>query len=228
MATAAKVSQSPRGLSITRCARQILDELKRAPPAHTAAWRAKRRRWSRELADEPPRAVIALAVTLVKHGLWARLTAYELIAQHRDAIAALDAASVRRLANGLADWPSVDTFGCLVAGPAWRDGHVGMREIDAWVGSSDRWQRRLALVCTVALNVRARGGHGDPARTLRVCRQLVADRDDMVVKALSWALRTLVFWDPRGVRSFLREHAATLAPRVRREVTRKLQTGRKN
>jgi hypothetical protein len=47
-------------------------------------------------------------------------------------------------------------------------------------------------VSTVALNVRSRGGSGDVPRTLAVCRFLVADPDDMAVKALSWALRELV------------------------------------
>jgi 3-methyladenine DNA glycosylase AlkD len=40
-------------------------------------------------------------------------------------------------------------------------------------------------------------------RTLDICRRLAADGDDMVVKALSWALRELVVWDPEAVRRFL-------------------------
>jgi 3-methyladenine DNA glycosylase AlkD len=76
--------------------------------------------------------------------------------------------------------------------------------------------------------VRARGGRGDVARTLAVCRQVVDDRDDMVVKALSWALRSLVEWDRSAVSAFLAQHEDTLAGRVKREVTSKLRTGRKN
>jgi 3-methyladenine DNA glycosylase AlkD len=79
----------------------------------------------------------------------------------------------------------------------------------------------------VPLNSRARGGQGDTARTLRVCAALVDDRDDMVVKALSWALRELSKRDPQSVARFLREHESNLAPRVRREVRTKLETGRK-
>ena len=48
---------------------------------------------------------------------------------------------------------------------------------------------------------------------------------DMVVKALSWALRELVFRDPGAVRDFLDGH--DVARRVRREVITKLETGRK-
>jgi 3-methyladenine DNA glycosylase AlkD len=49
----------------------------------------------------------------------------------------------------------------------------------------------------------------------------------MVVKALSWALRALAVWDAAAVRAFLDAHGGGLAARVRREVRRKLETGRK-
>ena len=65
-------------------------------------------------------------------------------------------------------------------------------------------------------------------KTLMVCEMLVADRDDMVVKALSWALRELSKRDPKAVSKFLREHDGVLAARVVREVNNKLTTGLKN
>ena len=58
-----------------------------------------------------------------------------------------------------------------------------------------------------------------------MCTRLVADRDDMVVKALSWALRVLSKPDPKSVRKFLAEHRKDLASRVVREVETKLATG---
>jgi 3-methyladenine DNA glycosylase AlkD len=57
---------------------------------------------------------------------------------------------------------------------------------------------------------------------------VVADRDDMVVKAVSWALRSLLEWDRVAVANFLKEHDAALAARIKREVSNKLRTGRKN
>jgi 3-methyladenine DNA glycosylase AlkD len=83
-------------------------------------------------------------------------------------------------------------------------------------------------VSTVALNNKARGGSGDTDRTLMICDMLVEDRDDMVVKALSWALRELSKRDPEAVRKFMQENKRRLAPRVTREVNNKLQTGLKN
>jgi 3-methyladenine DNA glycosylase AlkD len=119
-------------------------------------------------------------------------------------------------------------FGCYLAGPAWREHQVSERLIHSWVRSKDRWWRRAALVSTVPLNNKARGGTGDPVRTLKICELLVADRDEMVVKALSWALRELAKRDPDSVREFLRRTNDKLAPRVIREVNNKLSTGLKN
>jgi len=56
---------------------------------------------------------------------------------------------------------------------------------------------------------------------------LVDDHEDMVVMALSWALRALLLHDPYAVSEFLEEHDAVLAARVKREVRNKLETGLK-
>jgi 3-methyladenine DNA glycosylase AlkD len=63
---------------------------------------------------------------------------------------------------------------------------------------------------------------------LCICTELIADRDDMVVKALSWSLRSLVWHDPAAVTAFLDEHQRDLAARVLREVNNKLNTGLKS
>ena len=85
-----------------------------------------------------------------------------------------------------------------------------------------------ALVSTVPLNSKSRGGTGDTHRTLQVCRLLDRDRDPMVARALSWALRELTKRDPRGVREFLANRKDALPAPVRREVNNKLKTGVKN
>lgn len=122
----------------------------------------------------------------------------------------------------------MDTFAVYLSGPAWRERQAPDSLIAHWARSNDRWRRRAALVSTVPLNLRSRGGAGDADRTLAICRMLIDDRDDMVVKALSWALRELAKHDPRPVQAFLREHEDALAARVLREVRHKLTTGLKN
>lgn len=208
-------------------AASIRNFLQSSPPESLSAWRIQRRNWSRELKSRPAQQVIELGLELIDIHPWGRLTAYELIACHPSGIVTLTPQLLSRLGHGLNDWGSVDTFACYLAGPAWREGRLPTRHIHTWLRSPDRWKRRTAVVCTVALNVRARGGHGDVERTLDVCRRVVADRDDMVVKAVSWALRSLVEWDRAAVANFLKEHDAALAARIKREVSNKLRTGRK-
>ncbi|MEX2153083.1 MAG: DNA alkylation repair protein [Gemmatimonadaceae bacterium] len=191
--------------------------------------RRLRRHYTRSLAQSPPSIVRAVARELLRTPGWTtRLVAYELLAGHREAFASLRERDVVAMGRGLSDWGSVDLFGVTVSGPAWRMGLVSDRTVQRWAKSSDRWQRRLALVSTVALNSRARGGSGDMRRTLPVCRGLVADREDMVVKAMSWALREAVKRDAAAVRQFISKHEGHLAPRVLREVRSKLLTGRKS
>jgi 3-methyladenine DNA glycosylase AlkD len=78
------------------------------------------------------------------------------------------------------------------------------------------------------LNNKARGGQGDAIRTLAICNLVVDDREEMVVKALSWSLRELAKRDRRSVKNFLDEKHTHLSPRVVREVNNKLKTGLKN
>jgi 3-methyladenine DNA glycosylase AlkD len=172
--------------------------------------------------------MISLALKLTRRLIVPRFFAYELVQHHAEALHSLKAKSLEDFGRGNDNWGAVDTFACYLAGPVWRERQVSDALIRRWARSKDRWWRRTALVCTVALNTKARGGKGDSLRTLNICELLTADRDDMVVKALSWALRELSKRDPQAVRRFLKEHQRVLAPRVVREVSNKLQTGLKN
>ena len=210
----------------------LLDELDgrlAATPSAAGPLRRLRREYTRRLAAAPAADVLALAGALLdRGGIERRAVAYELIHYHRAALLGLRARDLERLGRGLDGWGAVDGFGLYLAGPAWRERQVSDAVILRWARSKDRWWRRAALVGTVPLNSRARGGSGDPARTLAVCRSLVADRDDMVVKAMSWALRELAKRDPPAARRFVAAHRGELAARALREVTNKLETGLKN
>ena len=157
-----------------------------------------------------------------------RWQAYELIAGHQAAFQSLGADELEELGQGINSWWTTDSFARTLSGPAWRDGLVADELIVKWAGSPDLWWRRAALVSTVAFNIRSQGGKGDVPRTLSICRMLVADHEDMVVKGLSWALRELVYFDPQAVEGFLKEYDQVLAGRVKREVGSKLRTGLKN
>jgi 3-methyladenine DNA glycosylase AlkD len=153
--------------------------------------------------------------------------AYELLYSHPSRLSMLDASSIEQLGGGMDTWGAVDAFARYISGPAWQRGVIDDELIHRWAASKDRWWRRAALVSTVPLNLRVAGGTGDTQRTLDICARLIDDRDDMVVKALSWALREVVIWDPDAVRRFLADHSERVAARVRREVTSKLDIGLK-
>ncbi len=194
----------------------------------TPTYREVAQSLGRQIADRPADQVLALALALQTTGVHeARQVAYELLGARRDVSRLLDRSTLEALGAGLDNWVSVDTFGVLLAGRALRERRLTEADLLAWAGSSDRWWRRAALVSTTGWNQRSRGGRGEVPGTLRVCAALVEDRDDMVVKALSWALRMLAHWDPEAVRGFLDAHAGRVAARARREVLTKLQTGTK-
>ena len=221
MQTDSELQSKARDLAL-----EVDRQVKALPKAKTLEMRSVSRALARQLRDDPPQLVVAVSLQLLRMGY--RLIAHELIAWHKAALQSLDIESVEMLAGDLDSWHSVDVFCICVAGPCWREGQISDQDIARWASDASPWWRRSALVATTSLTVRARGGYGDSDRTLAVARMLIEDRHDTVVKALSWALRELVPWEPDRVEAFLEEHWDSLAARVRREVRNKLDTGLKN
>jgi 3-methyladenine DNA glycosylase AlkD len=221
------MTQSPVPGSEQALAAQIDAEIRALPVPNTPNIRAVRRKYTRELRGAEAGYVLDLARELLGRSDH-RWVAYELIREHPAAFAGLGEVELVELGQGIDSWWTVDAFARILSGSAWLRGQVEEPLIHAWARSDDLWWRRSALVSTVALNTRSQGGLGDTPRTLAVCRLLAADPEDMVVKALSWALRALVTHDPEAVRAFLEDYDGVLAPRVKREVTNKLETGLKN
>lgn len=222
------MAESPLKADVPRLLGDLDARLRQVRSAGTQEIRTVRRAMSREVERAGPSVVLALANRLVaRDGAFDRFLAYEIITSHPRALARLRTPDLRRLGRGMDSWGDVDTFACYVAGPAWRERQVTNAEIARWVRSKDRWWRRAGVVSTVPLNSRARGGTGDAARTLAICRLALDDRDPMVVKALSWALRELTKRSPAEVERFLDEHETRVPALVRREVRSKLRTGLK-
>lgn len=206
--------------------RQIEDAI--SSGANTAGIRIVRKSISRRIADWDRDSVLRLAHHSIRLSSTGRFVAYELVESHAPVMSAITIAEVESLGAGMSSWAEVDTFSIYVAGPAWRASRISDSEIQRWAKSEDRWWRRAALVATVPLNSIARGGTGDGRRTLAICRMLLRDRDDMVVKALSWALRALGTRERAQVEQFLSDYRDNLAARVIREVNNKLTTGLKS
>ena len=189
--------------------------------------RAVRRRYSQQLKHATADYVLGVACKLVAIHPHPWL-GYELLRNHRPAFKSLRLRDLEELGRGMSSWDTVDAFGRYLGGPVWLNGQITDEDIAGWAQSNDLWWRRAALVSTVALNMKVDGGTGDTERTLAVCRMLVDDKEDMIVKAMSWALRALVPHNPDAVRGFLSEYDGRLAARIKREVNNKLKTGLKN
>jgi 3-methyladenine DNA glycosylase AlkD len=206
----------------------ILARARAGVPEARTIRKALSARLKRESGPDVVQVGLAIAAAPPMKAARARWVGWELIKGHRAAAESLDLATVEALGAGNSTWDEVDGYGIYVLGPAWLRGQVSDADILRWAGDADLWKRRAALVATVVLNSKTHGGGGDARRTLMVAERLVDDREDMVVKAMSWALRMLVSWDREAVVRFMTAHDARLAARVKREVRTKLVTCRKN
>jgi 3-methyladenine DNA glycosylase AlkD len=205
---------------------EIRAEIAALPTRDTPSLRAVRKAWSAKLKGEPAAEVIAAAQALERMGgQGGKWIGYELIRFHPGAFAAVTEAEVADFASRIESWYATDAFGTILSGPLWAKGRISDGLIDGWSRHDGIWFRRSALVATVGLNGSVAGG--DPGRTLPICLRLAGDREDMVEKAVSWALRYLSQKDRGAVVAFMDEHGDRFCARVRREVRHKLTTGRK-
>ena len=172
---------------------------------------------------------IALCKALVKLDIFeCQVIAYELIGRTKKLLNALSYQDLMDLWRNLDNWASVDHYTVGIYGILWGKGVVEDHHIAKLLESDNFWDRRVAVVATVALNLKSRGGMGDTPRTLAVCEKVVDDREDLIRKALSWALRELSKRDPQAVRDFMDRYKNRLAGLVIREVNHKLDFGTKN
>lgn len=206
----------------------VSHELNSLEKVNAASLRALWQELSPRVESLSPRDTIRLAFKIVDADPPAAVPiVYGMLLYHPTALSHLRVADLERIGKTMEGWGEVDCVAGL-AGVAWRNGQIEDSDVHSWAGSANRWWRRAALVSTVPLNMKSHGGTGDAKRTLAVCRLLVNDRDDMVVKAMSWALRALSTREPKRVDGFLAKYGDRLAARVSREVRNKLTTGRKD
>ena len=154
--------------------------------------------------------------------------AFEFLGNDKKAMKVLSEKDIDDLGKNLDNWLSVDYYAALFVGYAWRNGVIKIEKIKSYLESKDFWIRRIALVATIALNQKARGGEGDPEQTLEICQLAVDDHQTMMVKAMSWALRELAKRDPGPVEKFVDKYEGRLHKKVLREVRSKLTSSTKN
>lgn len=182
-----------------------------------------------EIKNISAREKIELAIQFVHTNIFEMgQMAYDMIGNDKHLLQELTNHDLGRLNYQLDNWASVDAFGVYVHGKAWRQGTLCDQDLLQLVSDENLWQRRLAVVSTVALNRKANGGTGDAEQTLMICKEVVEDYEDLVVKALSWALRELSKQDQQVVKDFIDTYDQILHNRVLREVNNKLNYGLKN
>lgn len=154
--------------------------------------------------------------------------AFEYLQSQKTLLKSINEEYITSIEKNLDNWLSVDYFGAIVVGCAWRENYISTEKVKAYLKYECFWMRRIAIVATISLNQKARGGYGDSKRTIEICKLVVNDHEEMIVKALSWALRELAKIDKAVVEAFIDEYVYCLHKKVLREVRNKLVTGLKN
>lgn len=195
----------------------------------TPDFRVLLRNWQKEFRKQPPGKLVEFARQLVETGIFElNQLAFEMLWKNKTALELLRLDDIEFLGKNMDNWATTDAFSVMISGFAWQNGQISDEDVLHWLESENRWWRRAAIVSTVGLNLKSRGGTGDTRRTLMICEKVTGDRDAMIVKALSWALRELSKHDKPAVAAFMKRHETELANRVRREVLTKLTTGKKS
>lgn len=195
----------------------------------TPDFRVLIKEWWIELKNWPPEKLIQFAKELVATRIFeCNQLAYELLSKNTNALRLLKLKDLEELGKNMDNWATTDCFSVMISGWAWREKQISDADVLNWLETGNLWWRRAAIVSTVALNLRSRGGKGDAARTLMICEKVIPNREKLIVKALSWALRELSKSDKPAVERFMEKYDLQIAPLARREICTKLETGRKN
>ncbi|MFQ6102340.1 MAG: DNA alkylation repair protein [Anaerolineae bacterium] len=157
-----------------------------------------------------------------------RLLAIYLLGRYKRRIPDLTWAHFERWRQDLDNWEVTDGLAVWVLSP-WllADPESRLRYLQMLIADEGMWSRRLALVATVPIN----RGHTDftiPDLTLELIDRVKEEKDPMITKAVSWALREMSKMHADRVAAYLEENRGVLAAHVVREVSNKLRTGLKS
>jgi 3-methyladenine DNA glycosylase AlkD len=159
---------------------------------------------AKELGELPLAEVEEL---LESHWHEARLLALVLLTNAYRAGSATERAKIYRLymrrTDRINNWDLVD-----VSAPGVVGAHLFGRSrtpLFRLARSKNLWERRIAIVATQHFIQR-----GDFADTLRIARTLIADKHDLIHKAVGWMLREVGKRDERTLTRFLDRYAGAL------------------
>lgn len=185
------------------------------------------RAWRRDHPEANPDLVFALV-----ESLWngesrdERILGLEILFLHPEIVNGLSRDVFDRWRLDIDNWGVCDFLATRILGP-WVENVPAdrLRYLEMLVGDSHLFSRRLGLVSSVHLN---RDGTEYGEWTLGQVDRVIDERDPMITKAVSWALRQMVKHQPSAVEAYVESRADRMAALPRREVRNKLKTGRKS
>lgn len=96
------------------------------------------------------------------------------------------------------NWDLVDLSASQILGQAIVEKIINEKLLDTLAVSKNMWHRRVAMIATLALIQEERYG-----TTLRIAKKLLGDTEDLMHKAVGWALREVWKRDPKRCETFL-------------------------
>lgn len=120
--------------------------------------------------------------------------------------------------QGVNNWDLVDSSASYIVGQyLLTRPHSERSQLERWSHSKDQWQRRVAVIATMAFI--AAGQFED---TLELAERLIGDQEDLIHKATGWALREVGKRDVTALRTFLDAHHRTMPRTMLRYAIEKL------
>jgi 3-methyladenine DNA glycosylase AlkD len=101
------------------------------------------------------------------------------------------------------NWDLVDSSAAQIIGEHLRDTNRNL--LSRLAKSKSMWERRIAIVATFAYL-----RNDDFADALKIAELLVADREDLIHKAVGWVLREIGDRDRQAEIDFLQQHYSTM------------------
>lgn len=185
------------------------------------------RSWHRSNREADPDLVLSLV-----ERLWSaesrdeRTLGLEILYLHPEIGGALGRDRFDRWRLDIDNWGVCDFLGTRILGPwAETDPESRLSYLEDLIGDPHLYSRRLGIVASVHLN---RHGSAYGAWTLGQLDRVLDERDPMITKAVSWALRQMTKDQASDVAAYLESRGERIAALPRREVRNKLMTGRKS
>jgi 3-methyladenine DNA glycosylase AlkD len=137
-------------------------------------------------------------------------------ADHQRAIYELYLASTSRINN----WDLVDVSAAPIVGGYLLD--RSRRPLTKLAKSRLLWERRIAIIATMEFLP-----HGEVEESLRIAELLVADREDLIHKAVGWVLREVGKRDLAAEEAFLSRHCLEMPRTMLRYAIERFPEGRR-